>query len=145
MRKAVLYLSLLSFLPLLAADSAAVGVETADPADPVAGDLVASPDVDAVSLSNAVVIASAAARAAEEVRVAAAAQERAEAEASLARRRISTRTFHLAHASAEDVAAKLNSTWSGDLRLRRRLEDKQDGDCVPRVECRDGHSPCDDP
>jgi len=115
MRKAVLYLSLLSFLPLLSADSAAVGVETADPADPVAGDLVASPDVDAVSLSNAVVIASAAARAAEEVRVAAAAQERAEAEASLARRRISTRTFHLAHASAEDVAAKLNSTWSGDF------------------------------
>jgi len=115
MRKAVLYLSLLSFLPLLAADSAAVGVETADPADPVAGDLVASPDVDAVSLSNAVVVASAAARAAEEVRVAAAAQERAEAEASLARRRISTRTFHLAHASAEDVAAKLNSTWSGDF------------------------------
>ena len=73
MRKAVLYLSLLSFLPLLAADSAAVGVEAADPADPVAGDLVASPDVDAVSLSNAVVVASAAARAAEEVRVAAAA------------------------------------------------------------------------
>ena len=115
MRKAVLYLPLLSFLPLLSADSAAVGVETADPADPVAGDLVASPDVDAVSLSNAVVVASAAARAAEEVRVAAAAQERAEAEASLARRRISTRTFHLAHASAEDVAAKLNSTWSGDF------------------------------
>ena len=115
MRKAVLYLSLLSFLPLLAADSAAVGVEAVDPADPVAGDLVASPDVDAVSLSNAVVVASAAARAAEEVRVAAAAQERAEAEASLARRRISTRTFHLAHASAEDVAAKLNSTWSGDF------------------------------
>ena len=115
MRKAVLYLSLLSFLPLLAADSAAVGVEAADPVDPVAGDLVASPDVDAVSLSNAVAIASAAARAAEEVRVAAAAQERAEAEASLARRRISTRTFHLAHASAEDVAAKLNSTWSGDF------------------------------
>ena len=112
MRKAVLYLSLLSFLPLLAADSAAVGVEAADP---VAGDLVASPDVDAVTLSNAVVVASAAARAAEEVRVAAAAQERAEAEASLARRRISTRTFHLAHASAEDVAAKLNSTWSGDF------------------------------
>ena len=115
MRKAVLYLSLLSFLPLLSADSAAVGVEAADPDDPVADDLVASPDVDAVSLSNAVVIASAAARAAEEVRVAAAAQERAEAEASLARRRISTRTFHLAHASAEDVAAKLNSTWSGDF------------------------------
>ena len=104
-------------------DSVAVSVE---PTDPVSADLVASPDVDELSLSNAVVIAAAAARAAEEVRVAAAAEERAElmkekaaaeakAEASLARRRISTRTFRLAHASAEDVAAKLNSTWSGDF------------------------------
>ncbi len=104
-------------------DPVAVSVE---PADPVSDDLVASNDVDELSLSNAVVIAAAAARAAEEVRVAASAEERAElkkeqaaaeakAEASLARRRISTRTFHLAHASAEDVAAKLNSTWSGDF------------------------------
>ena len=99
---------------------------SAEPVDPVATDLVASPDVDELSISNAVVIAAAAARAAEEVRVAAAAEERAElmkersaaeakAEIALARRRISTRTFHLAHASAEDVAAKLNSTWSGDF------------------------------
>ena len=104
-------------------DPVAVSVE---PADPVSDDLVASNDVDELSLSNAVVIAAAAARAAEEVRVAASAEERAElkkeqaaaeakAEASLARRRISTRTFHLVHASAEDVAAKLNSTWSGDF------------------------------
>ena len=99
---------------------------SAEPVDPVATDLVASPDVDELSISNAVVIAAAAARAAEEVRVAAAAEERAElmkeradaeakAEIALARRRISTRTFHLAHTSAEDVAAKLNSTWSGDF------------------------------
>ena len=105
------------------ADAVAVSVE---PADPVSADLVASPDVDELSLSNAVAIAAAAARATEEVRVAAAAEERAElmkekaaaeakAEIALARRRISTRTFHLAHASAEDVAAKLNSTWSGDF------------------------------
>ena len=120
MRKAVLYLSLLAFLPLLAVDSAAVGVEAADPADPVAGDLVASPDVDAVSLSNAVVIASAAARAAEEVRVAAAAQERAEAEASLARRRISRR-------------------------LRRDMEDQQDGNRLPGIEFRDDYGPGGDP
>jgi type II secretory pathway component GspD/PulD (secretin) len=105
--------------------------------DPVVADPVAAQDVDEVALSNAVFIAAAAARAAEEVRVAAAAQERAEAdkakleaeekaarekaeaeakaEAALSRRRISTRTFRLAHASAEDVAAKLNSTWSGDF------------------------------
>ena len=104
-------------------DPVAVSVE---PDDPVAADLVASPDVDEISLSNAVAIAAAAARATEEVRVAAAAEERAElmkekaaaeakTEIALARRRISTRTFRLAHASAEDVAAKLNSTWSGDF------------------------------
>ena len=111
------------------ADAVAVSVE---PADPVSADLVASPDVDELSLSNAVAIAAAAARAAEEVRVAAAAEERAElkkekeaaeakAEASLARRRISTRTFRLAHASAEDVAAKLNSTWSGDFGINWKI------------------------
>ena len=105
------------------ADAVAVSVESADP---VSADLVASPDVDELSLSNAVAIAAAAARAAEEVRVAASAEERAElkkekeaaeakSEALLERRRISTRTFHLVHASAEDVAAKLNSTWSGDF------------------------------
>ena len=111
------------------ADAAAVSVESADP---VSADPVASPDVDELSLSNAVAIAAAAARAAEEVRVAAAAEERAElkkekeaaeakAEASLARRRISTRTFRLAHASAEDVAAKLNSTWSGDFGINWKI------------------------
>ena len=81
-------------------DPVAVSVE---PADPVSADLVASNDVDELSLSNAVVIAAAAARAAEEVRVAASAEERAElkkeqaaaeakSEALLERRRISTRT-----------------------------------------------------
>lgn len=95
-------------------------------ADPVAADPVAPQPVDEAALSNAVIVAAAAARAAEEAKAEIAAQERAEAakakadeeakaEASLARRRISTRTFHLAHASAEDVAAKLNSTWSGDF------------------------------
>ena len=44
------------------ADAVAVSVE---PADPVSADLVASPDVDELSLSNAVAIAAAAARAAE--------------------------------------------------------------------------------
>ncbi len=110
----------------VAASDSASGAVAADPEDPVVAELVASPDVDEVSLSNAVVVAAAAARAAEEVRVAAAAEARAEAvreravaeaksEAMLARRRISTRTFRLAHASAEDVAEKLNATWSGDF------------------------------
>lgn len=124
---------LLAFMPFLSIANAVDGVVTAlpdeavaDPLDPVAGDLVASPDVDELTLSNAVIVAAAAARAAEEVRVAAAAEERAElrkeraeaekkSEEMLARRRISTRTFRLAHASAEDVAAKLNATWSGDF------------------------------
>ena len=120
-------------MPFLSIANAVDGVVTAlpdeaaaDPLDPVAGDLVASLDVDELTLSNAVIVAAAAARAAEEVRVAAAAEERAElrkeraeaekkSEEMLARRRISTRTFRLAHASAEDVAAKLNATWSGDF------------------------------
>ena len=95
-------------------------------ADPVAADPVAPQPVDEAALSNAVIVAAAAARAAEEAKAEIAAQERAEAakakadeeaktEAALARRRISTRTYRLAHASAEDVAAKLNSTWSGDF------------------------------
>ena len=136
MRNTVLSLTL---VPFLFAALAAYGVGTgapavvaADPPDPVAADLVASSDVDELSLSNAVIVASAAARAAEEVRVAAAAAERAEAaqeraaaekksEEMLARRRISTRTFCLAHASAEDVAAKLNSTWSGDFGVNWKI------------------------
>ena len=116
----------------VAVQSAAATAVSVESADPVSADPVASPDVDELSLSNAVAIAAAAARAAEEVRVAAAAEERAElkkekeaaeakAEASLARRRISTRTFRLAHASAEDVAAKLNSTWSGDFGINWKI------------------------
>ena len=116
--------------------------------DLVAPDNIAPQGVDEASLSNAVIVAAAAARAAEEVRAAAAERERAEArkadaeakaeakkaaeeaeakaarekaeaeakaEASLARRRISTRMFQLQHASAEEVAEKLNTTWSGDF------------------------------
>ena len=133
MRNTALSLAIAPFLLVSAALRGDVAAQPVDPAvasaepdDPIVADLVATPDVDEVSLSNAVVIAAAAARAAEEVRVAAAAEERAElmrereaaeakAEASLARRRISTRTFRLAHASAEDVAEKLNTTWSGDF------------------------------
>jgi type II secretory pathway component GspD/PulD (secretin) len=129
----------LALVPFLYAAFAADGIGTAlpaevaaDPLDPVSGDLVASSDVDELTLSNAVIVASAAARAAEEVRVAAAAVERAEAakeraaaekksEEMLARRRISTRTFRLAHASAEDVAAKLNATWSGDFGVNWKI------------------------
>ncbi|MBO4709557.1 MAG: hypothetical protein J5727_07250, partial [Kiritimatiellae bacterium] len=67
----------LTLVPFLFAALAAYGVGTgapavvaADPPDPVAADLVASSDVDELSLSNAVIVASAAARATEEVRVA---------------------------------------------------------------------------
>ena len=77
----------LAFVPILLVSAALRGdvvVQSVDPVggaveptDPVVDDLVASPDVDELSLSNAVAIAAAAARAAEEVRVAAAAEERA--------------------------------------------------------------------
>ncbi len=94
--------------------------------DSAASELVAPPDADETAVSNAVAAAVAAAVAVEEVKAAAAAQERAEAraeaeraeakaEASLAMRRISTKVFKLEHASAEEVAANLNATWSGDF------------------------------
>ena len=107
------------------------------PEEVAAAEPLAAPDADETSVSNSVAAAVAAARAAEEARAAAAAQERAEAreeaerirveaakekaeaeakaEASLARRRISTRVFRLAHASADEVAEKLNATWSGEF------------------------------
>ena len=37
------------------------------------------------------------------------------------KRRISTRTFHLHHASAEEVAEKFNSTWSGDFGIAFKI------------------------
>ncbi len=117
--------------------SASLEVEEVASGDIAAAEPVAASDVDESVISNAVAAAVAAAKAAEEVKAAAAAQERAEAreeaarakaeaakekaeaeakaEASLARRRISTRLFRLAHASAEEVAEKLNTTWSGDF------------------------------
>ena len=117
--------------------SASLVVEEVASGDIAAAEPQAASDVDESVISNAVAAAVAAAKAAEEVKAAAAAQERAEAreeaakakaeaakekaeaeakaEASLARRRISTRVFRLAHASAEEVAEKLNTTWSGDF------------------------------
>ena len=43
------------------------------------------------------------------------AMERERLEAEVRKRRITTRTFQLAHASAEEVAEKFNATWSGDF------------------------------
>ena len=85
MRNTALSLAIAPFLLVSAALRGDVAAQPVDPAvasaepdDPIVADLVATPDVDEVSLSNAVVIAAAAARASEEVRVAAAAEERAE-------------------------------------------------------------------
>lgn len=118
--------------PVTAGETPDVTVPDQVAADPVAADPVAPQPVDEAALSNAVIVAAAAARAAEEAKAEIAAQERAEAakakadeeaksEAALARRRISTRTYRLAHASAEDVAAKLNSTWSGDFGVNWKI------------------------
>ena len=119
----------------IASESLVVAEEV--PEEVAAAEPLAAPDADETSVSNSVAAAVAAARAAEEVRAVAAAQERAEAreeaerlrieaakekaeaeakaEAALERRRISTRVFRLSHASAEEVAEKLNVTWSGDF------------------------------
>ena len=42
-------------------------------------------------------------------------------EAEARRRRISTRTFTLAHADATEVAGKFNSTWSGDFGIGMKI------------------------
>ena len=87
-----------------AADSAADDAKIADAA-PVA----MPPDTTAIAI----------ARAKEELRLAAEANEKLladeRAEAALERRRISTKVFELSHASAEEVAAHFNATWSGDF------------------------------
>ena len=68
---------------------------------------------------QAVAEAAAAAKAVEEAKLAAAAKEKAEADRKndelLAKRRISTKVFKLSHASADDVAERINSTWNGDF------------------------------
>ena len=114
----------LSALTLQAAEPpAAPSSEAADPivtvasgADPVAVDpLLADPVIDAQAVAEAAAVA----KAKEEARLVAAAKSAAEleerTEAKLAARRISTRVFKLAHANAEDVAARFNATWSGDF------------------------------
>ena len=95
--------------------------------DPVAADCIADESASEDQLvgepvvidAQAVAEAAAKEKAVEEARLEAAAKEKAaaelKAEAQLERRRISTRVFRLAHASAEEVAARFNATWSGDF------------------------------
>ena len=68
---------------------------------------------------QAVAEAAVAAKAAEEAKIAAAAKEKEEADRKadelLRKRRISTKVFKLSHASADDVAERINSTWNGDF------------------------------
>jgi len=129
------FTSLLLLSAALAASAAEVASGTAAPvvvryaeaSDPVPADLVADESLSedqivtepAVIDAQAVAEAAAAAKAAEEARLDAAAKAKAEAELKeeekLARRRISTRVFRLAHASAEEVAERFNATWSGDF------------------------------
>lgn len=77
-----------------------------------AGDLVAI-DYQAVAEEAARAKAEAEAKYAAEAK--AKEKQEAEEEAKLARRRISTKVFRLVHASAEDVAQRFNSTWTGDF------------------------------
>lgn len=76
------------------------------------------------TLDIAAVVA-AAAKAVEEARLAAetAAKEleEAKAEAAIDARRIHTRVFKLAHASAEDVAERFNATWTGDFGVKWKV------------------------
>ena len=131
MKMAVLAaLALAAALPSVAQDAAPAAFAAAEAADPVAQDTseaagTAATPADPVIAEPAPVDlqaaaeAAAAAKAAEEARLEAAAREKEaqdrRAEESLARRRITTRTFRLAHASAEEVAERFNATWNGDF------------------------------
>ena len=107
--------------------SAAPAALYAEADDPVAADCIADESASEDQLvcepvvidAQAVAEAAAKEKAVEEARLEAAAKEKAaaelKAEAQLERRRISTRVFRLAHASAEEVAARFNATWSGDF------------------------------
>lgn len=50
------------------------------------------------------------------------AAEKARIESEIRKRRISTRTFTLTHASAEEVAERFNATWSGDFGVGFKIE-----------------------
>ncbi len=106
---------------VVAADDGSSALEAPD----AVAQLLASDAVDATTLSNAVVIAAAAAAAREKVRVefdaARFLEAEAKAEAALARRRITTKTFRMANASAEEVAEKLNSMWPGDFGIAWKI------------------------
>ncbi len=107
--------------------SAAPAALYAEADDPVAAECIADESASEDQLvsepvvidAQAVAEAAAKEKAVEEARLEAAAKEKAaaelKAEAQLERRRISTRVFRLAHASAEEVAARFNATWSGDF------------------------------
>ena len=94
-----------------------------------AGDAVATDVLFADQSDQAIVQADATAvaiaRAQEEVRLAEQARIQAEAEAKaeaeLDSRRIHTRVFMLSHADANDVADKLNATWTGEFGTTWRL------------------------
>jgi len=109
-------------------------VPAVEPAAPVADDVKAAADAAVAKAASAnlpadaeppvidyqaVAEAAAAAKAAEEAKAAAAAKAKEEedrkAEELLMRRRISTKVFKLSHASADDVADRINSTWNGDF------------------------------
>lgn len=93
----------------------AVSADTLFADDVVDGSVIGEVDATAVAI----------ARAQEEARFDAQARIQAEAEAKaeeeLDRRRIHTRVFKLVHASAADVAERLNLTWSGEFGTTWRL------------------------
>lgn len=106
---------------VVAADDGAAMLDAPD----APAQILVSDAVDAATLSNAVIIASAAAAAQEKVRLefdaARLREAEAKAEESLSRRRIATKTFRLSNVSAEEVAEKLNSMWPGDFGIAWKI------------------------
>ena len=115
----------LSHDPVAVAPSLPAEAEPAADVDSPVVEVPALFPADLVVSNPVIVAAQAAAQAAisaqiaEELRLKAAEEEKIaaelKAEQSLARRRITTRVFRLAHVSADEVAERFNAMWNGDF------------------------------
>ena len=115
----------LSHDPVAVAPSLPAEAEPAADVDSPVVEVPALFPADLVVSNPVIVAAQAAAQAAisaqiaEELRLKAAEEEKIaaelQAEQSLARRRITTRVFRLAHVSADEVAERFNAMWNGDF------------------------------
>ena len=119
-KKFVIFPALLALLMPLSTHCANLDVDTESSpqiTDPLSVDSIVSNPI--ISAAQSVSEAAVAAQVAEEMRLKAEAEEKSvkelKEEADLQRRRISSRVFRLNNISAEEVANRLNTMWSGEF------------------------------